>query len=67
MRLDRIPALPAAVLVAACASMGAASLPSGVKATDGMLTNDSGMTLYMFDKGAGDRAGDGFLNGAWHA
>lgn len=47
-----------AMLLAACASMASAQAP--VKTSDGVLTNQSGMTLYTFDK---DSAGKSACNG----
>ena len=38
----------------------AQSMPAGVAAKDGVLTNTSGMTLYIFDK---DSAGKSVCNG----
>jgi len=38
----------------------AQSMPAGVGAKDGVLTNTSGMTLYIFDK---DSAGKSVCNG----
>ena len=49
----RIAALASVVLVSACASMNP-TIPT--KTSDGVLTNNAGMTLYTFDK---DAAGSG--------
>jgi predicted lipoprotein with Yx(FWY)xxD motif len=51
-----LPALAAALILSACASMGSMSMPAGVKASDGVLTNGAGMTLYTFDKDAGGKS-----------
>jgi predicted lipoprotein with Yx(FWY)xxD motif len=50
------PALAAVLILSACASMGSMSMPAGVKASDGVLTNGAGMTLYTFDKDAGGKS-----------
>ncbi len=49
---------PAAALFAAVAALYAtgASAQAPAKATDGMLTNAAGMTLYPFDKDAGGKS-----------
>jgi predicted lipoprotein with Yx(FWY)xxD motif len=61
-----LPALAAALILSACASMGSMSMPAGVKSSDGALTNDAGMTLYTFDKDAGGKSAcNGPCAGNW--
>jgi predicted lipoprotein with Yx(FWY)xxD motif len=72
--------LVVAVLLGVSLAVSAQSMPA-MKAADGTLTNAAGMTLYTFDKDAGDKsacngpcaanwpplmvAGDGKASGAW--
>lgn len=43
-----------AALLTACASMAGVQAP--VKTSDGVLTNQAGMTLYTFDRDSGDKS-----------
>ena len=50
-------ALPVALLVLTVAAYGSlATAQAPAKMTDGVLTNTAGMTLYTFDKDAGDKS-----------
>ena len=68
-RVSRVVALlSVSIVLAACASMGGASMPA--KVSDGALTNAAGMTLYAFDKdtaGSGKSACNGPCIGLWPA
>ncbi len=75
-----VHSLTAAVLLGVSLAASAQSMPA-MKAADGTLTNAAGMTLYTFDKDAGDKSacngpcatnwpplmatGDGKASGAW--
>ena len=49
--------LPAALLVLTVAAHGSLAMAQApAKMTDGVLTNTAGMTLYTFDKDAGDKS-----------
>jgi predicted lipoprotein with Yx(FWY)xxD motif len=52
--LRALRAVLTVVAVSACAAVAMAQAP--VKTADGMLTNTAGMTLYTFDKDAGDKS-----------
>ena len=54
--MDRVARCTVAVATIALASLASAQMPAGVKATGGVLTNASGMTLYTFDKDAGEKS-----------
>ncbi len=53
LRIARNTLLAASI---ATASLAVAQMPAGVKTTGGVLTNASGMTLYTFDKDAGEKS-----------
>lgn len=48
--------LVAVFAAAGFAFSASAQMPGGVKSADGVLTNAAGMTLYTFDKDAGDKS-----------
>ncbi len=57
-------AYPAALILVACASTAGAQMP--VKVADGVLTNQSGMTLYTFDRDMGGKSAcNGPCAGNW--
>ena len=50
MMMQRFAALGAAAIFAVAGGCATMSMPDGVRATNGMMTDGAGMTLYTFDK-----------------
>jgi predicted lipoprotein with Yx(FWY)xxD motif len=65
--MQRFAALGAAAIFAVAGDCATMSMPDGVRATNGMLTDGAGMTLYFWikDHKPGETSGDGF-RGVWH-